>query len=180
MKPLIALLALLMQVATPPPVASTINNNGMLTISDAATSTVYYTINGSNPSQKSTIYTAPIPISGTVTVKAIAINTQLQVSPISEYDITAVALPPVFSIASGTYSGTQTLTLTSGTTTADIFYTTVANATPGASSTKYTGPITISANMTVNAIAAQTGYTPSAVVMQSYVITSPETRIAAK
>jgi len=59
--------------------------------------------------------------------------------------------------------------MSSATPTAKIFYTTNGN-TPTASATLYTGPITVSASETVKAIAAETGYTPSAVASATYTL----------
>jgi hypothetical protein len=65
-----------------------------------------------------------------------------------------VALAPVFlSLAAGTYTGSQTLSLTSSISGATIFYTT-DGSTPTVASKRYTGPITVSSSETLKAIAA--------------------------
>ena len=79
---------------------------------------------------------------------------------------------PVFSLASGSYSGTQSLTITDSLTGAIIYYTT-DGTTPTTSSTEYTGPITVSSTETIKAIAAATGYSPSAITTAIYTINSP-------
>ena len=76
---------------------------------------------------------------------------------------------PVFSLASGSYSGTQSLTITDSLTGATIYYTT-DGTTPTTSSTEYTGPITVSSTETIEAIAAATDYSPSAITTATYTI----------
>ena len=62
------------------------------------------------------------------------------------------ALPPVFSVAAGTYTTVQNVTLTSATADAAIYYTT-NGTTPNGGSTVYTGPIAVGASETIQAVA---------------------------
>ncbi len=66
------------------------------------------------------------------------------------------AATPAFSVAAGTYTSIQTVTLSDTTSGASIYYTT-NGTTPTAGSTLYTGPITVSASETIEAIATATG-----------------------
>jgi hypothetical protein len=136
---------------------------------------IYYTVNGAAPTTSSNKYTAPITINAAVTVQAVALAPGYTLSNPSSAAYTFAALPPVFTPVGGDYSVPQTVTITSATPTAKIFYTT-NGATPSASTTLYTGPITVSASETIKAIAAETGYTPSAVVSASYTI-APATTV---
>jgi hypothetical protein len=79
------------------------------------------------------------------------------------------AATPVISLTSGTYIGAQTVTMTDATPNATIYYTTDGTA-PNTGSTVYNGAITISHSETLQAIAAVTGYTESAVGKASYTI----------
>jgi hypothetical protein len=83
----------------------------------------------------------------------------------------ATAATPVFSIVSGTYYGTQALTISDTTPGAIIYYTTNGTA-PTTTSQVYSGIITVSSTETVNAIAVATGYGQSAVGTSSITITS--------
>ena len=59
---------------------------------------------------------------------------------------------PTFSVAPGTYTTAQTVSISDATSGATIYYTT-NGTTPTTSSTKYTGPITVSSTETIEAIA---------------------------
>jgi hypothetical protein len=76
---------------------------------------------------------------------------------------------PVFSLASGSYSATQSLTITDSLAGATIYYTT-DGTTPTTSSTEYTGPITVSSTETIEANAAATGDSTSAITTATYTI----------
>ncbi len=77
---------------------------------------------------------------------------------------------PTFSPAGGTYTTAQTVSISSGTTGAAIYYTT-DGSTPSSSSTPYTGAITISKTTTIKAIAIKDG-TRSNVSSATYTISS--------
>ena len=77
---------------------------------------------------------------------------------------------PLISPATGSYSNSQVVTITEATPGATIYYTT-DGTTPTTSSTKYTGPITVSSTETLEAFAVATGDTNSAVASAAYTIT---------
>ena len=80
---------------------------------------------------------------------------------------------PTFSPASGQYAGTQTVTISypAGST----CYYTVNGLLPTTTSTLYSGPITVSANEVIKAVAIQTGYTDSLVGLSTYTIGTSNT-----
>ncbi|WP_370969137.1 chitobiase/beta-hexosaminidase C-terminal domain-containing protein [Amycolatopsis sp. cg9] len=76
---------------------------------------------------------------------------------------------PTFSPPGGTYSAAQTVTISSATAGATIRYT-VDGSTPTASSTLYSGPISVPNSRTVNAIALKSGSATSPVSSATYTI----------
>ena len=82
---------------------------------------------------------------------------------------TTATATPTFSPAAGTYSEEQTVTISSATSGAAIYYTT-NGSTPTTSSTVYTGPITVKSTETVKAISYFPGFATSAVGSAKYTI----------
>jgi Legume lectin domain/Chitobiase/beta-hexosaminidase C-terminal domain len=88
---------------------------------------------------------------------------------------TPQAAAPTFSLAGGTYSGTQTVSLSDTTAGATILYTTDGStpATTVSGSTKqYTSALSVGSSETINAIATASGFSPSNVATASYTITA--------
>ncbi|MBR1889879.1 MAG: M6 family metalloprotease domain-containing protein [Alloprevotella sp.] len=85
---------------------------------------------------------------------------------------TSSILAPTFSPVAGTYATAQDVTLTTATSGATIYYT-LDGTEPTTSSTKYTGPITVSESLTLKAIAEKDGEI-SAVSTAAYVISAVE------
>ncbi len=167
-------------VATPTfsPAAGTYSSAQTVTISTATSgATIYYTTNGANPTTGSNAYTAPITVSASQTVKAIAVKAGMTDSAIASASYTISGsqqqvATPTFSPAAGTYSSAQTVTISTATSGATIYYTT--NGTnPTTGSNAYTAPITVSASQTVKAIAVKAGMTNSAIASASYTIGAP-------
>jgi hypothetical protein len=134
---------------------------------------IYYTTDGSTPTTSSAKYTAPVNISATTTLNAMAAATGFTNSPMTSgvYTIQSggTAASPTFSPPAGTYSSAQSVTITSTTSGATIYYTT-DGSTPTTSSTKYTAPVSISTTTTLNAMATATGFTNSPVTSGIYTI----------
>lgn len=82
------------------------------------------------------------------------------------YPVTAM---PAFSVATGNYNATQTVTISDPTPGSIIYYTTNGSM-PTTSSTVYTGPITVSSTETLEAIATAPGDSVSAIATATYTI----------
>ncbi|MFL6353079.1 MAG: chitobiase/beta-hexosaminidase C-terminal domain-containing protein, partial [Bryobacteraceae bacterium] len=80
-----------------------------------------------------------------------------------------VSATPTFSPVAGTYSSTQSVSISTSSVGAAIYYTT-NGTTPTTSSSVYTGPIPVSATTIVQAIAAGGTFSASPVVTATYVI----------
>ena len=153
-----------------------------VTISDATSGVaIYYRIFGATPTSW-TEYTEAISVTSTEEIEAVAVamNRPASLVAFATYTIESpVASAPKFSLAAGTYTGTQSVTISDATSGAAIYYTTNGIA-PTASSTKYAGAISVSSTETIEAIAVASGYTNSAVVSKAYTIEaeSPETKVS--
>jgi Chitobiase/beta-hexosaminidase C-terminal domain/Bacterial lectin/IPT/TIG domain len=154
------------------PVAGSYTTAQTVTISDAtAGTTIYYTTNGTTPTTSSTLYSGPITVSASQTLEAIAVKTGFTNSAVgtAAYTISTVLPTPTFSPAAGSYTTAQTVTISDATAGTTIYYTT-NGTTPTTSSTLYSGPITVSASQTLEAIAVKTGFTNSGVATATYTI----------
>jgi LysM repeat protein len=151
------------------------NSPPSVTISDSqAGTTFYYTTNGTTPTTSSTKYTGAITVSATETIEAIAVETGYTNSSMSSmlYSIAPMLPAPTFSLAPGTYSTSQSVTIGDATAGTTIYYST-NGTTPTTSSTKYTGTITVSATETLEAIAVESGYCSSPAATAAYTIIAP-------
>jgi hypothetical protein len=146
-----------------------------LTLSDAtAGTTIYYTTNGTAPTTSSTVYSGPISVASTETVKAIAVESgyTTSVAASGAYTIGAPAPTPTFSPVAGTYTAAQSVAISDTLAGATIYYTTNGTA-PTTSSAVYSGPISVGSTETVEALAVATGYLNSAVGSAAYTINLP-------
>jgi hypothetical protein len=150
-----------------------------VTIAEATSgASVYYTTDTTTPTTSSAKYTAAIQLATSTTVKAIAVASGYNNSPVAAatYNITPPAATPTFSLAAGTYTSTQSVTLTDTTTGATIYYTTNGTI-PTTSSTVYTGPISVNTTETIEAIAAAPGYVSSQPAGTNYTVTQPQAQL---
>lgn len=132
---------------------------------------IYYTLDGSDPTTQSTLYTAPLTIGTTTTVKAIAVDEYGNQSGIvmATYVIDKTVSAPTFSVSGGTYASEQTVALTAKGEGVKIYYT-LDGSTPTKESTLYAAPLTISTTTTVKAIAIDKYGNKSGVVSAVYTI----------
>lgn len=122
-----------------------------------AGSTIYYTIDGTNPTASSTEYNSPFSVTSPTTVKAIATHTTLLTSNVAEFVVSQVATPTIQN------NGSNAISIATTTPGATIYYTT-DGTTPTTSSTQYTGPLTENvSNVTIKAIAVKENMLTSAV-----------------
>ena len=132
---------------------------------------IYYTTDGTEPAASSTEYTAAISVTAAVTLKAIAVKDGMNNSAVASasYTIKGTVATPEFSVDSGAVNSGTEVTITCATEGAKIYYTTDGTE-PTASSTEYTGAISITEAVTLKAIAVKDGMNDSAVASASYTI----------
>jgi hypothetical protein len=156
------------------PAGGTYSSAQSVTISTTTPgATIYYTTNGTTPTTSSSVYSAPITISSSETLEAIAVETGYTTSAAvtAAYTMAPVLPAPTFLPAAGTYTTSQSVTTSDATAGTTIYYTT-NGTTPTTASSLYSGPITVSSSETLEAIAVKTSYTTSAAAAAAYTINS--------
>jgi uncharacterized repeat protein (TIGR03803 family) len=136
-----------------------------VTLTDpTAGATIYFSINGG----AATKYTTPIAVSGSEVIQAYATGPlpESQLATAS-YQIGSIAAAPYFLPRAGTYALPLAVTLIDAAPGATIYYTT-NGTTPTTSSSKYAGPIVVSAAETIEAFAVAAGYANSPVASAKY------------
>jgi len=129
---------------------------------------IHYSTDGTPPTVASPVYNAPIEVGKTETVQAVALKAGLAGSTVSSASYTFDTLTaPSFGLASGSYTGIQSVALATASVGASIHYTTDGSA-PSKASTLYTGPIVLGGTETIRALAAQKGWVSSSVSAASY------------
>ena len=135
---------------------------------------IYYTTDGTTPTTSSALYTVPVTVSSSETIQAIAAASGLTNSGLGSATYTILqgtTGTPTFSPKAGTYTGTQSVTISDATVGATIYYTTNGIA-PTQSSAIYSPgtPISVSASETLQAIAVASGQAVSGLATAAYVI----------
>lgn len=136
------------------------------------TISIYYTLNGNDPTLSGAVlYTDPIVLNSTTTIKACA-KKNSAVSAIASGDYEIQVQTPAVSVASGTYTEAQTVTITCGTSGATIYYNV------GGYDHLYSDPLIISANTNLKVYAKKTGLKTSEQVSCDYVIDAQKASFA--
>ena len=150
------------------------NRNTFVSIKSSVPSPViYYTIDGSEPTEQSTLYTEPFNIASEgVTVKAIAKGDGYLLSDVAEQliDLKDQSASPV--ITATPHKGYTTITMDCPTEGVSIYYN-YSNSTDSTVSSKYTGAITLMTDQTITAFAASAVYVQSEPASQSIEINMP-------
>jgi hypothetical protein len=166
------------QVAMPTfsPAAGTYSSAQTVTISTPTSgASINYTTDGSTPSGTAgTPYSGPITVGATTTINAVAYENGFRDSAVAtaSYAINYVAAAPTFTPAEGTYSSTQTVSISTATSGASINYTTDGSTPSETAGVLYSGPITVSSTTTIKAIAYASGMADSAVISATFTFTN--------
>lgn len=134
--------------------------NATVTMTAGNDAAIYYTTDGSTPTENSTLYTAPVPVTTTSTIKAVAVKANWQTSDVATLNVTITAptvATPVFTPVAGTYADSVTISLSCATDNAEIRYTTDGSE-PTSAAALYSTPITLNTTTTVKAKAFKAGW----------------------
>lgn len=164
------------QVATPQILPALTQQTGPFncTISSSTPGAqIYFTLNGSTPTQGSTLYTAPININQSTTVKARAFKDGHTPSDIATkvYDIAPLQLPPPTIFPNGgSFNGSVIVSLSTTIQGATIRYTTDGSEPTISSTAVDENPLTLTTSATVKAKVFRDGYTPSNTAQAAFTI----------
>jgi hypothetical protein len=134
-----------------------------------SSATIYYTTDGTDPTDSSTEYTSAFTVDEATVVKAKAYKDGWVASDIAMARFTFKVATPTFSPAGGSHETSVDVTISCSTTGATIYYTT-DGSTPSSSSAEYTSTITLTETTTVKAIAYLVGWSNSNVAMETFTV----------
>jgi len=160
--------------AADPPGGAVASGTAVTLTSATPGAEIRYTLDDSAPSAGSTLYTGPIPVTAAVTIRAVAFKAGLAASAVmtERYTILQAAEMPAADPPGGAVASGTAVTLTSATPGAEIRYT-LDGSVPSAASALYTGPIPITAAVTIRAVAFKAGLAASAVMTERYTLVTP-------
>jgi hypothetical protein len=153
----------------------------------STTPTLFPQVDNNGGCASGTAYSGAISVSSTATLYAMA-GTPWGTGPPSSlvagtYTISgSAAATPTFSPAAGTYSGSQSVTISTSSSGAVICYNTTGsphtNGSTGCSAgTLYSGPVAVSSSETLYAVAGGTSYTDSSAGSAAYTISGSPSRV---
>lgn len=172
----------LLRVAQPQftPVAGTFTTSVDVTITcQTEGSSIRYTMDGSTPtSTAGTLYAAPVHLTGTTTIKALAYKEGQLDSPIASGTYTK-SIPQVYQVTfspmiNAWYNAAQDVTMSCATAGAHIRFTTDGSQPTSTTGTIYTAPVRITQNTTFNAIACKEGMQDSEISTGAYYVSLPK------
>lgn len=145
---------------------------------------IYYTTSGNLPvigTGFTKLYTGPFQVLQSTTVRAMAVKSGQANSPVAVSILTisnpGICAAPVVNPGSGTFSGSVTISLSSSTPNAQIWYTTNGNSpridVPNSFTKLFTGPFVLFGSATVRAMSARSGLLNSPVTLANFVISNP-------
>jgi alpha-tubulin suppressor-like RCC1 family protein len=150
------------------PGTNTYTNTVSATITDSLSlATIRYTLDATDPTTSSPVYTGAIAINQSTTLKAKAFKGNYLPSATSTAVYTLKVATPTFTPAAGTYNTTQNVAIATTVAGATIRYT-LDGSNPTPTSPVYSAPITVDQTTTINAQATLTGWTNSDVAAATY------------
>jgi len=144
------------------------NTTKTVTLSMSEPGSIYYTINGNDPSTSSNLYTGPITIATSTTLKYMAVDMANNTSPIYTQIYNIDTIPPTASATpSGSYYNSDQNVIISMSEPGTIYYTTDGTI-PTTSSSTYTNPITIASSTNLKYLAIDLAGNKSPIYTEIY------------
>ena len=162
----------IVSVPSADPPAGYYNDSQLVTLTTTPNdATIYFTLDGSIPSRNSNKYTNPIFVDLGHTLKAYAVKPGWNDSGmvIASYEQKGTVDKPKAIPGSGTFLSGQTLTLSTTTSNAIIYYT-IDGSDPLQNGIKYNNPISLTLKTVIKAVAIKEGMNNSVVTTEDYII----------
>jgi formylglycine-generating enzyme required for sulfatase activity len=154
------------------PTEGTYTNAKIVSISAfPSDSNIRYTLDGSTPTETNgTVYSGAFLVSSTKTIKAIAYKQGWTTSRVSNatYTITGIVAAPTFSPASGTYTTSQSVSLSCALEGSSIRYTLNGTNPSSTNGILYSDAISVPSSVTIKAIAYKTEWEDSPITTAAY------------
>ena len=132
--------------------------------STPAGTTIRYTTDGVTPTAASAVYTSPLSVSATTTVKAKAFHPDYAASPETSRTYTIVASLPIIDPSTGVYTSAQTVTMTAPSGPPATVRYTLDGSQPTETSTAFSAPFTVNTGTTIKARAFPNDASPPSAV----------------
>ena len=154
------------------PAAGAFTTSVELTMSSGQSGAVVrYTTNGTTPTGSSTLYTAPVTLTATTTIKAKAFHPDYVTSAETARAYEVVVATPTFAPTAGTYAAGSTITVSTATPGATITYTLDGSEPSASSPVIASGGTVVAGDYTLKAKASKSGLTSSATASAAYAVT---------
>jgi nucleoid-associated protein YgaU len=134
---------------------------------------IRYTTDGTDPTATSgMVYSGPVSVAVTTTLKAVAVKKDLTDSAVvgAVYTITGTVAAVTFSPAPGSFTGSVDVVLASATPGAEFRYTTDGTDPTATTGTVYAGPVHLASTVTLKALAVKKDWAASAVASATYTV----------
>ena len=160
------------------PIGGLYNTTENVSLSMSEAGNIYYTTDGSTPTNTSTLYSGPIMVSKNTTLRYIAIDEAGNISSVYTQTYTIDKTIPTASanVKGGLYNTNKVVTLTMSEP-GNIYYT-LNGTTPTSKSILYTKPITISSTNTLKYLAIDSANNKSQIYTNIYTIDKTAPKVA--
>jgi nucleoid-associated protein YgaU len=141
---------------------------------------IRYTTDGSVPSATTgSVYSSPIAVSATTTIRAIAAKTGFTDSPVvsATFTITGTVAAIQMSPATGAFDTSVTVTLSTSTEGAQIYFTTDGTDPTQSKGTLYAGPLSVTETQTIKALGVKKDWRSSPIASAEYTINVAQVQV---